>query len=155
MEIRRVDRRQVTLSVLASTREAAQSALSLLLDRARRDSIYRGAMISLQASEDRREPYAGKFLDLPPVSPDQIILPPEVMEVVERNVIGLLAQGEALRRAGCSTRHGVLFHGPPGTGKTLVTRYLSRARKDYTAIVLTQLPQLHCQNGPGGSGNAV
>jgi hypothetical protein len=133
----KVDRKQVELSVLAATREVAQAALALILSQARRNSVYRGAMLSLERSEDRHEPYAIKFLDLPPVPRDQIILPAEVMEVVERNVLGLLAHGPALRRAGSSTRHGVLFHGPPGTGKTLVTRYLSRARPEYTAIVLT------------------
>ena len=60
-----------------------------------------------------------------------------MLKVVERNVIGLLAHADALRRAGRSTRHGVLFHGPPGVGKTLVTKYLARACPDYTVILLT------------------
>jgi len=34
--------------------------------------------------------------------------------------IGLLAHADVLRRAGRSTRHGVLFHGPPGVGKTML-----------------------------------
>ncbi len=133
----KVDRKQVELAILTATRKAAQAALNLVLSRAKQNSIYRGAMISLERSEDRHEAYAVKFLDLPPVTREQIILPAEVMEVVERNVLGLLTHNATLRRAGSSTRHGVLFHGPPGTGKTLVTRYLSRARPDFTTIVLT------------------
>jgi ATP-dependent 26S proteasome regulatory subunit len=52
-------------------------------------------------------------------------------------VIGLLAHAGTLRKAGRSTRHGVLFHGPPGVGKTLVTKYLAGACPDYTVILLT------------------
>jgi ATP-dependent 26S proteasome regulatory subunit len=59
------------------------------------------------------------------------------MAVVERNVLGLLAHADVLRRAGRSTRHGVLLYGPPGTGKTLVTRYLASACPRYTVILLT------------------
>jgi ATP-dependent 26S proteasome regulatory subunit len=131
------ERKQVQLSVLGRTREEADAALKGLIERARRDSVFRGAMIALQESEDRRESYAIKFLDLPEVRREEIVLPAKVMEVVERNVQGILAQRQVLFEAGVSTRHGVLFHGPPGTGKTLVTRYLTGAQKGYTAIFLT------------------
>jgi AAA+ superfamily predicted ATPase len=130
-------RKQMELEILAARRETAQAALADILDTARLLSVYRGKVISLEKSEDRREDFTIKFHDLPGVRRDEIVLPEEVMAVAERNVLGLLAHAQTLRAAGRDTRHGVLLHGPPGTGKTLVTRYLARSCPDYTVILLT------------------
>jgi hypothetical protein len=130
-------RKQMEIQVLAANRDDAERALAVILDTAHERSIYRGSILSLRAPEDRREEYSIRFFDLPPVNRDTIVLPQEVMAVVERNVLGLLAHADILRRAGRSTRHGVLMYGPPGTGKTLVTRYLASACPRYTVILLT------------------
>jgi hypothetical protein len=130
-------RKQMELQVMAVGREAAESALAAVLETARSKSIYRGAVLSLGPPEDEREEYSIRFHEMPPVNRDHIVLPQEVMAVVERNVLGLLAHADILRRAGRTTRHGVLLYGPPGTGKTLVTRYLACACPRYTVILLT------------------
>lgn len=130
-------RKQMELQVLAVTRNDAERGLAIVLDAANQKSIYRGSILSLRPPEDRREEYSIRFFDLTPVDRDNIVLPKEVMTVVERNVLGLLAHADILRRAGRSTRHGVLLYGPPGTGKTLVTRYLASACPRYTVILLT------------------
>jgi CIC family chloride channel protein len=78
-----------------------------------------------------------RFHDLPHTDRDAIVLPETILQVIERNVLGLLRHGEALRRSGRSTRHGLLFHGPPGTGKTLTARYLARTCTEHTVILLT------------------
>ncbi len=130
-------RKQMELQILAVGREAAERALAVVLETARTRSVYRGAVLSLGAPEDEREEYSIRFHELPPVNRDHIVLPQEVMAVVERNVLGLLAHADILRRAGRTTRHGVLMYGPPGTGKTLVTRYLACACPRYTVILLT------------------
>jgi hypothetical protein len=130
-------RKQMELQILAASRDAAEKALAAVLVVANEKSIYRGSVLSLHASEDPREEFSIRFFDLPPVNRDAIVLPQDVMAVVERNVLGLLAHADILRRAGRSTRHGVLLHGPPGTGKTLVTRYLASACPRYTVILLT------------------
>jgi ATP-dependent 26S proteasome regulatory subunit len=112
-----------------------------VLAEASQRNIYRGGIIMVEqaASSDKPESpdFQIKFHDLPKVKREQIILPEEVMRVVERNVIALLAHAETLRRAGRSTRHGVLFHGPPGVGKTMVTKYLARACPSHTVILMS------------------
>jgi SpoVK/Ycf46/Vps4 family AAA+-type ATPase len=129
--------KRLDLEMMAPSRQRAQAALDHVLDLARQRSVYRGQVISLEKSGDKEEVYSIKFHDMPAVPREAIVLPAEVMEVVERNVLGLLKHGELLRRSGRATRHGVLFHGPPGTGKTLVTRYLANACAEYTVILLT------------------
>lgn len=133
----RNDVKQLQVEVMATTRQRAQDALDYLMKLANQRSVYRGSVVSLEKSPLKGEGYTIKFHDMPPVARDAIVLPSEVMEVVERNVLGLLKYGDVLRRSGRATRHGVLFHGPPGTGKTLVARYLANACADYTVILLT------------------
>ncbi|HEX4613034.1 MAG TPA: ATP-binding protein [Urbifossiella sp.] len=132
---------RTALDILAPTADDAQKALDRVLAEARARNVFRGQVLMVEqagpAGPDGEPDFQIRFHDLPPVSRDQIILPDEVLRVVERNVIGLLAHADTLRRAGRGTRHGVLFHGPPGVGKTLVTKYLARACPDYTVILLT------------------
>jgi hypothetical protein len=133
---------RTALEVLAATPEEAQAAHDRILAEAAKRNVYRGQVLVVEqagfASDGGPVPdFQIKFHDLPAVPRSEIILPDEVLKVVERNVIGLLAHAEVLRKAGRSTRHGVLFHGPPGVGKTLVTKYLARACPAYTVILLT------------------
>ena len=130
-------RGRVVLEVMAGTRETAQLALDEILALAHEMSVYRGAVVALEKSPVKADRFAIKFHELPSVSRDQIILPEEVMRVVERNVTGMLSHAQVLKRSGRGTRHGVLLHGPPGTGKTLVTKYLARACPGHTVILLT------------------
>jgi hypothetical protein len=134
---------RTALEVLAATPEEAQAALDRVLSEAARRNVYRGQVLVVEQAghalggDPGEHDFQIVFHDMPAVRRDDIILPDEVLKVVERNVIGLLAHAETLRRAGRSTRHGVLFHGPPGVGKTLVTKYLARACPQYTVILLS------------------
>ncbi|MCI0701924.1 MAG: ATP-binding protein [Planctomycetia bacterium] len=133
---------RTSLEVMAATAEQAQAALDRILAEAQKRNVYRGQVLVVEQAGyaptgDGERDFQIQFHDLPKVAREEIILPEEVLKVVERNVIGLLAHAEILRRAGRGTRHGVLFHGPPGVGKTLVTKYLARACPTYTVILLT------------------
>ena len=133
---------RTSLEVMAATAEEAQAALDRILSEAQKRNVFRGQVLVVEQAGfapgmDGERDFQIQFHDLPKVSRDEIILPEEVLKVVERNVIGLLDHADVLRRAGRGTRHGVLFHGPPGVGKTLVTKYLARACPTYTVILLT------------------
>lgn len=129
------------LEVAAADRATADAALAELRDLASAKSVYRGQVLSLEQPlpEDVSEgdPFVVRFSDMAAVPRERIVLPDEVMRVIERNVLGMLKHREVLRATGRSTRHGLLFHGPPGVGKTLVTKYLARAAEGYTVIMLT------------------
>jgi ATP-dependent 26S proteasome regulatory subunit len=133
---------RTSLEVLAATPEGAQAALDRILAETSKRNVYRGQVVVIEQAAyapdvEGAHDFMIQFHDMPVVTRDEIILPEEVLKVVERNVIGLLAHADVLRKAGRSTRHGVLFHGPPGVGKTLVTKYLARACPAYTVILLT------------------
>jgi len=125
------------IELLAPDRKTAAGAMSALLSEANKDNVYRGRAITLESSGSWREEYFIRFRPLRPTNRDEIVLPDRLVEAVERNVLGLLKHGDALRRAGRSTRHGMLFHGPPGTGKTMMIRYLAHACRDHTIIQLS------------------
>lgn len=129
--------RRHRLQVLAKDRETAQSALSSIFRLANQLSVYRGAIVSLQKSKRNRGSYAIHFHKLQDVTRDDIVLPEELMQVLDRNVLGFLAHRETLRDAGQNTRRGLLLYGPPGTGKTHVVRYLAKAVTQTTVILLT------------------
>ena len=130
-------RRQLELAILARSHDAARQAISELRRRAGRESIYRDQTISLQKSEGGDSGFTIRLHKLTPVERERIVLPEETLQAVERNVLGAVQHREMLRRAGRSTRHGLLFHGPPGTGKTLATRYLASRCSGHTVILLT------------------
>jgi hypothetical protein len=78
-----------------------------------------------------------RFLDRPQVPRDQVILPPAVLDGVERQVIGVARHAERLLASGQHLKRGVLLHGAPGTGKTHTIRYLLGQLSGVTVLILS------------------
>lgn len=57
---------------------------------------------------------------------EDVIMPVELRESLQRNCIDLLAHAGLYQANGVPLRRGILLHGPPGTGKTLIGRALSQ-----------------------------
>jgi hypothetical protein len=55
------------------------------------------------------------FVPRPDVPRDQVILPPDVLDGIERQVVSVARHGARLRASGQHLRRGVLLYGPPGT----------------------------------------
>jgi ATP-dependent Clp protease adapter protein ClpS len=99
---------------------------------------YRGKVLSLEGDADYRGLSRGVTVHrLPPVDRDAVILPERTLQLLDRNVTGLVENRAALRRLGQSTRKGILLYGPPGTGKTHTIRYLAANLPGHTTLIIT------------------
>ena len=86
-------------------------------------SHHRGALLS--------------FVDRPQVARDEVILPPEILGGIERQVLGVARHASRLLASGQHLRRGVLLYGVPGTGKTHTLRYLLGRLPGVTAVLLS------------------
>jgi SpoVK/Ycf46/Vps4 family AAA+-type ATPase len=120
---------------MAADRAAADRFLAGVRATMRTRNVYRGHVLSV--SVDQFGQVQVHFHRLPPIEREQIILPPGVLERVERQTLGFSRHSAALLRAGRHLRRGLLLHGSPGTGKTLTAMYLARQMRDRTVLLLT------------------
>jgi hypothetical protein len=129
-------RQSARVEILAT--DAADSALllkdlrRLMLER----SVLRGQVLSLSGGEYGRGAAGAIFLRRPEVHPDDVILPPGVLDDVVRHVVGIGDHRAQLRATGQHLKRGVLLYGPPGTGKTLTVRHLLSRTPGTTAVLL-------------------
>lgn len=73
----------------------------------------------------------------PEITPDKIVLDPEVEPVLERNVTRFHRMRERLSVLGVPLQRGILLYGPPGTGKTYTCQHLYHRLKPITMIVVS------------------
>jgi ATPase family associated with various cellular activities (AAA) len=101
-------------------------------------SVFRGQVISFGPEVfglGRQAPM--NFLERPSVGRDQIVLPDEVLENIERQVLGVGRHASRLLASGQHLKRGILLHGAPGTGKTHTVRYLLGQLPEVTVIVIS------------------
>jgi ATPase family associated with various cellular activities (AAA) len=77
------------------------------------------------------------FVTRPDIARDQVVLPPDVLDGIERQVVGVARHASRLLASGQHLRRGVLLYGPPGTGKTHTVRYLLGKLQGVTAVLLS------------------
>jgi hypothetical protein len=119
-----------------------QAHLDAILREVRRltseHSVFRGQVISFGPEVlglGHQSPM--EFLDRPFVGRDQIVLPGDVLENIERQVLGVGRYSARLLASGQHLKRGVLLYGAPGTGKTHTVRYLLGQLPEITVIVIS------------------
>ena len=127
--------RQVRVEVGASTQPESEQLLQQLRDGMRRRSIFRGRSLSIGA--DRQGEMEVRFQALPKVAREDVILPPGVLERIERNTVRFTHHAEALHAMGRHLKRGLLLYGPPGTGKTFSAMFLASQMPDRTVLMVT------------------
>src|SRR6185437_4885547 len=104
----------------------------------KKTSSYRGKVISLEQS-DRYSGHMGtlRVQKLRSVRREDVILPAETIQILDRNVRDFIAQRQELQKLGMPIKKGLLFYGPPGTGKTHTIHYLASQLPDHTTLLVT------------------
>jgi hypothetical protein len=118
--------------------EIARCLLDNIETRVRGASSYRGKVLSLEAA-NRYDGSMGpiRVHKLRQVRADQLVLPQQTVALLDRNVIGFVAQREKLKSLGLAAKKGLLFYGPPGTGKTYTVHYLATQLPSHTTLLIT------------------
>lgn len=123
------------IDVMALERVNAENFLAEIRQFIRKESVYRGKILSLSPSQ-----YEGieiNFHRLAKIDREKIILPNGLLERIERQTVYFGRQSSKLLAAGRHLKRGLLLHGPPGTGKTLTAMYLAGQMADRTVLLLT------------------
>lgn len=128
------------LEVMAARQEDGKAFVDEINAAMLRLNVYRGHVISLSPGDFSMGPQTLiAFHELPEITQGDLILPPELLERIERQTVLFAEQSEALLAAGRSLKRGMLLHGPPGTGKTLTIMYLTVRMPGRTVILTTGL----------------
>lgn len=99
---------------------------------------YRGKILSLESEESYSGVSTGiKVHKLHRVEREQVILPRQTLDLLDRNIIHFVRQRPQLAAAGMATKKGLLFYGPPGTGKTHTLHYLAGALEGTTTLLIS------------------
>jgi hypothetical protein len=125
----------IVVEVMGNDSEIADRFLRKLTRMVRHGKAFRGNVLSLEQDEYRRLNVI--FHHLPPIRRDELILPPKLLERIERHTLGFSRHAEKLLAANRHLKRGILLHGPPGTGKTLTAMYLAAQMPGRTVMLLT------------------
>ena len=129
-----------TLEVACADQAAAQRAVDEVRQQAVARNVFRGQVISFGDEMFGQGHGSGgvlRFHDRPVLRRDMVVLPPAVLDDIERQVIGVARHAGRLLASGQHLKRGVLLHGSPGTGKTHTIRYLLGQLDGVTVVILS------------------
>jgi hypothetical protein len=127
----------VSVQIVATDPEAATAAAARIRSAALERNVFRGQVLSFDQEVFGPGRTLLQFHRRPTMSADQLILAPETLAEVQRQVVEVARHKERLLAAGQHLKRGLLLYGPPGTGKTHTVRYLTSRLAGTTVLQLT------------------
>ncbi len=128
----------VTVEVAATRPDRATDIVAEVRELSIEHNVFRGHVIAFGDEVfDRDENALLTFLDRPEVARDQVVLPTDVIDGIERQVLSVARHAPRLLASGQHLRRGVLLYGVPGTGKTHTVRYLLGRLQGVTVVILS------------------
>jgi ATPase family associated with various cellular activities (AAA) len=126
-----------SVQIAASDPDAATRAATEIREQALARNVFRGQVLSFGGEMFGHGQTLMQFHRRPELSERELILPPEVLAAVRRQVVEVARHKRQLLAAGQHLKRGVLLYGPPGVGKTHTVRYLTSMLAGTTVIQLT------------------
>jgi hypothetical protein len=127
----------VSVQVVSSDPDAATSAAAEIRSASLERNVFRGQVLSFGQEVFGHGRTLLQFHRRPTMSADQLILPPETLAEVQRQVVEVARHRDRLLAAGQHLKRGLLLYGPPGTGKTHTVRFLTSSLVGTTVLQLT------------------
>ncbi|HYB88812.1 MAG TPA: ATP-binding protein [Streptosporangiaceae bacterium] len=128
----------VTVEAVAATASRAQRAVDDIRRLSIARNVFRGHVIEFGGEVFGYDGDALlSFQPRPHVAREQVVLPPDVLDGIERQVLGVARHAGRLLASGQHLKRGVLLHGAPGTGKTHTIRYLLGELSGVTVVLLS------------------
>jgi hypothetical protein len=130
--------RGVTVEVAATSPDRTSGIVAEVRQLSIEHNVFRGHVVAFgdEVFGHRGNGFLS-FVDRPEVARDQVVLPPHVIDGIERQVLGVARHAPRLLASGQHLRRGVLLYGVPGTGKTHTVRYLLGRLPGVTVVILS------------------
>lgn len=135
MDLRAPRAATISISIACDSKAIAGRFFDGIETRRKELSVFRGKVI---------DPVVGGggirtigFRQIHSVTADDLVLPGDVKDLVERSIVGFFKHQDALRKLGVDLKRGILFHGHPGTGKTSISLYLAGLLPNFTVCFVS------------------
>jgi hypothetical protein len=128
---------RLSLEIVSTDPAAAARVAAEIRAAAIEHNVFRGQVLSFGREVFGHGQTLLTFHRRPTLTADQLILRPETLEEVQRQVVGVARHKGRLLAAGQHLKRGLLLYGPPGTGKTHTVRYLTSSLVGTTILQLT------------------
>ncbi len=128
---------RVSLQIVSNDPSAAGRVATEIRAAALEHNVFRGKVLSFGQEVFGHGQTLLKFHRRPQLTADQLILRPETLAEVQRQVVEVARHKGRLLAAGQHLKRGLLLYGPPGTGKTHTVRYLTSSLVGTTVLQLT------------------
>lgn len=127
----------VVVQIVSTTPGRAAGLAARLRELALRNNVFRGQVVSFGGEMFGPHSTVLTFHRRPEMTADQLILDPEAVASIERQVTGIARHSARLIESGQHLKRGLLLYGPPGVGKTHTVRLLTAQLTGTTVIQLT------------------
>ena len=127
----------VSVQILSTDQDAATAAAGEIRSASLERNVFRGQVLSFGQEVFGHGRTLLQFHRRPTMSADQLVLPPETLAEVQRQVVEVARHKDRLLAAGQHLKRGLLLYGPPGTGKTHTVRFLTSSLVATTVLQLT------------------
>jgi hypothetical protein len=128
---------RVSLQIVSNDSSVAGRVATEIRAAALEHNVFRGKVLSFGQEVFGHGQTLLQFHRRPTLTADQLILRPETLAEVQRQVVEVARQKGRLLAAGQHLKRGLLLYGPPGTGKTHTVRYLTSSLVGTTVLELT------------------